>query len=197
MTSRLDYDKFKIEDSFGGDQAWLKNFFSKEYLSKKACGLVAFSQSLYYLSKTRKDYSLIYPYSEFDKRTFTSFMLQISTWLKPSIIGIPSLFFLKRGVRTYLKRINSDLKSQELKNFKDRKKAEDFIEEALDKNCPVIFIGWFNKNPLFNFHWTTITAIIKDDNKCQLEISSWGNKYKLDIEELLNTRGYKALIYFY
>lgn len=186
-----------IDDAhYGGNQLWFYESYGKKRYSNTGCGVVASANSLIYLAFTRKEYRDLYPFDTLNKINYSEYLLLISRNIKPRRYGIPTIGVLRNGVNRYCDKNGIELQSKSISLTYGIDKIIDFIKSGLIKNTPILSIYWNHKNRILNNHWVTITGLELGDNS-KIIISSWGDKYSIDIDDFFYNSVYNGLIYFY
>ncbi len=93
------------------------------------------------------------------------------------------------------------------------KNATEYVKEGLEKDSPVAILNYYNpdlekvpytdykgdeRESRFNWHWVTITAIEEnvDTGEVTVEVSSWGSRARLDLNNVISSFGFRGMIYF-
>lgn len=195
---RSDYGEFvPVKDGdiikYGGYQDSLKLRGVSKFYRDRSCVVTAFTNCYLYMYR---------PFEKFSLDEFNDYQYWFFKILKPKIYGIPSAKILDIKLNRLRKNYHINLKANFLyENFFIRKTIEEkarFIEEALNKDCPVIFFNWVsNKVKLMQHHGVTITEINKLEDDYQLTVSSWGRKYLISLREFSRQfRTYSGFVYF-
>ncbi len=133
-------------------------------------------------------------------------------------LGIPSVSRFIRGVRSLAVTRGLDL---EARNYPETifsrwslVAAMDFIARALEKDRPVALINAFNKHlkgfkyPLddgritmadFERHWVVITEmeVDKDGREVYIYVSSWGERVRLNLSDIVKGGVFTSMVYFH
>lgn len=180
---------------YGGDQGNFLALYENKYLQMRGCGIVALANSFYYLSKTRSNYRNLYPFNCVNENIFAKYSLLISDFLKPSIAGIPLVSYLSYFAKKYAKSRGLEINKKSISFVNSKKRILEFIIHGLKKDSLVLSVHWNHKSFLLRQHWVAITGL--DLNKNKIFISSWGERYSMDIDEFCSFTLYRGLIYFY
>lgn len=181
-----------INGSFGGSQLYFSNIKAPFCKAKKAagCGIVAMGDVLAYL-KSQNTFS--------SRESYIKYFNKIAR----KILWIPNRFGL-----TFLREtlgMAHHLKAESLP-FKCRwcfstSKLLPRIERMLDEDTPIIMciprtfgskkdrLPFYNREPVKVTstcgHFVVVTGISVYQNEIYLEISSWGNKYYINLDEYI------------
>ncbi|MDO5718361.1 MAG: hypothetical protein Q4P34_05190 [Tissierellia bacterium] len=182
------------EGVFGGDQAWFSD--ERNPFSKRGCGIIGAANTIIYLAFTRDEYRALYPFEYINKNNYIRFMNILSYYIRPSIMGIPSIGILNRGINSYTKEKNIILNNQKLIKCSNKLEIMDFIISALQKDTPVLSVNWNHRRKILSYHWITITRLeMKNDWK--LGFSSWGKYYSMDLKDFIYNNLYNGMMYYY
>lgn len=185
---------------YGGLQKWLymENLKSK-FWADRSCGVTAAANALIHMGMYRKGLESIYRYPGLSRVEFTRFMVEIYEYVKPSIVGIPSLEKMSKGLKSFAKDKGVILDSKTLPMPKDINSTINFIKEGLAIDSPVLMLTWNSNIKNLQYHWVTITGLIKDTNhKNYVITSNWGDKEIFSLDRWLKEKNlHKGLIYFY
>ncbi len=181
---------------YGGNQLWFYEYYGKKKYSNTGCGVVASANSLIYLAFSRSEYRELYPFDILNKDNYSEYLLLISRNIKPRRYGIPTIGVLKNGMKGYSKRVGISLNSESISLTYGINKIVEFIKSGLIKDTPILSIYWNHKNRILNNHWVTITGLELGE-KPKIIISSWGEKYSIEIDKFFYNSVYNGLIYFY
>ncbi len=234
-----DFVKIKDKDNiyYGGNQAW----YSVKVARKSACGTIAATNILIYLSMTNKKYTSLYSFDNknITKYDYKKYMNEVYEYLYPinvngifgveegsstynflkSIhiadltIGIPTVNYFCSGVKAFVR--SKNVEPLNINIFKGRWETYDmkeYIVEALRKNIPIAMLNVFNKNLKniaynyvdgrpsyadFDKHWVTITGIRVNDytKKISIEVSSWGTRAVLYLDDIASGSFLKGMVY--
>lgn len=169
---------------YGGKQAW----FTKKGRRVRGCGPVAAANILCYLAGSGEKYRGLYPDEALTQDDFLSLMDTMYRELSPAFIG--GLFscgrFIRRTVRWAKKR--GVLLTAHRSGSRSHSQEECFamIRRGLEQNRPVAALNLKLRYTVasgenFGWHWVTITGLhTGPDGKPQIEISSWGRRFRLD-----------------
>lgn len=177
---------------FGGDQSWFQD------AKKKAggCGVVAAANVvLYYLGRFSPN-----------KSTFLQAMNSLyyvlnplhffNPFIKENTLGLPFFNRVIHRTAIYLRSIGVD-KAYKTMSKTSFDQMKHFIMEAIDSKDPVIlFILFHKKLKYYNNHYMTITGY-QDTPGFLLEISTWGSKVHLTLEEIYDGSLFLNLGTFY
>lgn len=187
------YQEFiKIMDGnrpyYGGDQLWFKDEKYKKY----GCAAVAASNILASFHKT------LYPYNNYQKESFMKFMEEVGMYLKPrEKVGMINPKDFIEGVIKFGKSKEVELKAHfKYLNVNYHDLCE-FIKIGLRKNSPIAMLMLRNeKLREFDWHWMTITKYFYNGINRYIEISTWGERRIIRLEDYYKYSNYGALIYF-
>ncbi len=194
----LKKDLFRVGDKWiGGRQQWLTEREGQlPWLAQRACGITALANTSLYLSKTKEEYSFLYPYQGIDEISFMQVMEDLMEFVKPTRFGIPSLRMLEKGFMDYAQSMEIDLTPVKHGFLRDEKKTLRWIEEGLERNIPVLLLTWFHTNPELRFHWITVIGI-EYEKEPTLITSNWGYIKKYTLNEWLSAFSlYRGMLYF-
>lgn len=210
---------------YGGDQAW----YSTTVRRSSACGTVAATniavyEGLYrtfkiegelsehpisleqFLSCMNEMYSYIRPFkipflSE-DTPPFKGFGWSLGVWPAGRLI---------RGMKRFAKAAGIFLTSVSYR--KNREAAENFIETALKRNCPVALLlgtvvglknipvrypnGSAFTQPDFSRHWVTVTAMKCREYSIYIKVSTWGGYAWLPLADCFHTTFIKSRMCYF
>ena len=178
---------------YGGYQNSLKEMGVSKFYRDRACVVTAFTNTYLYLYHKGEEFSLAeynaYHYDFFKK-------------LRPHANGVPTAKALARRAKRIIEDRNLLLDSHILEEnlFKKIPLEEkiDFINHALSRDLPVIFINWMSTDvKVMRHHGVTITECNDMGDYYELVISSWGHKYRINFNQFdKQIRSYSGLIYF-
>lgn len=180
---------------YGGNQKWWGVDSQGEHYG---CGVIAATNYLFYLSQSiYSRFSLnenIINLSQVDYQILADTMWK---YIKPSISllgkqGNPRdlvkskmghgvlVSSLVKGLKAYGKDSGYEFEFDVLKSSSKTSlnKVLYFIEKSLNAGLPIMALSVKNQSKKYEFHWVTITGMIKDDKKQSIKIivSTWGEK---------------------
>ena len=184
--------------SFGGNQGWFGS--DKGYISPMGCGLISCADIMLY--KTGR--------TKLDRDEYTGFVtgLERRRLKVGRRLGLNGLS-MARGMRRLLKENGLPHKA---KWCFSKKKLLPRIRQMLENDIPVTLSAgpqllFKNRSPsgvtfyirdrqgefvlpewrsgLVRDHYVTVTALIENDDRTMLEISSWGERYYIDWADYL------------
>ncbi|WP_425540051.1 hypothetical protein [Microaceticoccus formicicus] len=190
-------DVLKFSDGyFGGNQIWFSDRYGKKHHSRTGCGIVAAANSMVYLAFTRSEYRDLYPFESLDKKSFSEFILLLSRYIKPRIYGIPTTSIIIRGIKRYTKGHGVSISNHNLSKITDKRRIIEFIKTGLEMDTPVLNVNWNHKNKILHNHWIAITGINENLNQNNIVLSSWGEKYEINMNDYFFNTIYNGLLYF-
>ncbi len=167
----------------------------------------------YYLRHMNEVYNYISPIVLFKLPKFFRDKKILGFYLKEDLnFGIPSVGYFSKEFKKFARTRGVMLRKKVFKRGWSRAKARGFIREALENDKPVALLNLFNSKlkrietiscsgerfyGSYDQHWVTITGMTIDKNtgKVYLEVSSWGCKAKLDLDDVVSGFS-KAMVYF-
>lgn len=178
---------------YGGFQNSLGDMGVSKFYRDRSCVVTAFTNTYLYLYHKDKTFSL---------EEYNTYHYEFFKQLRPHANGVPTALALDRRSKRIISDRNLDVKSHLIEDFLFKKKSKekkiDFINEALSRDLPVIFINWVSNNvKVMRHHGVTITECNNMGDYHELVISSWGNLYRVNFEVFEKQfRTYSGLIYF-
>ena len=164
-----------------------------KFYRDRSCVVTAFTNTYLYLYHKDEIFTLeednAYHYEFFKK-------------LRPHANGVPTALALDRRSKRIITDRNLKVNSHVMEDFIFKKKSKnqkiDFINEALYRDLPVIFINWLSPEvKVMSHHGVTITECNDMGDHHELVISSWGRPYRVDFDQFeRQSRTYSGLIYF-
>lgn len=170
-----------------------------KFWADRSCGVTAAANALVHMATYKKRMQGLYIYPSLSKSDFINFANDIYGYAKPTVVGIPTLGKLKKGLRLFAKSRGINLESKSMNMPKNINIAIEFIKEGLMMDSPVLMLTWNTKIKNLNYHWVTITGYIKTmDGESYVITSNWGGKEIFSLDEWISERSFnKGLIYFY
>ena len=184
---------------YGGFQKWLYTEKVKsKFWSNRSCGITGAANTIVHMSMYKPRLSLLYPYSSLSKENFIRLMNEVYHYIKPTVIGIPTIRKMERGLKAFAKSKEIILESRSLKVSRDTEASIKFIKQGLKMNSPILMVTWNSKTPNLKYHWVTITGYMKTkDGKSYITASNWGEKEVFSLDDLIKDNSlYRGLIYF-
>lgn len=185
---------------YGGFQKWLyTEKLNLKFWADRSCGITAAANSVVHMTMYKPRIQTLYPYPSLSKTDFTRFMNDIFIYIKPNIMGIPTLRQMERGLKSFAKSRSIRLESKYLSMPKNIDDTIKFIKDGLMINSPILMLTWNSKVENLKFHWVTITGYIKNmDGKSYVITSNWAGKEIFPLDEWIKEKSlYRGLIYFY
>ncbi|MBS4538801.1 hypothetical protein GOQ27_10015 [Clostridium sp. D2Q-11] len=161
---------------YGGKQKWFKDKFYQD----KGCGTVAAANIAWYMSKYVPGCEALYSKADISLENFIEHMNEILAFIKPSLIGVPTVHNLGHGMVLYAQSKGVNLKA----NYKSWKTdSSEFIKSGLRVDSPVAMLQYYRKVG-YNWHWQTITKYYKDNKTHEeyIETSNWGRQYSYNLK---------------
>jgi hypothetical protein len=208
---------------YGGAQRWFSEDWMK---NSACGSTAAANTLAYMAYSDPDKYGALYGYSDFSKENYTNFMEEVigevtpihatitidgipisvngsptSITFEPSI-GIPTVSRYVNGVTEYASNRGISLEAQTGSNYSmGYLDTVSFVKEGLDADAPVSMLMYHNPNEsleYFNWHWVTITGLEYDANTNSYiaTVSSWGERYELDFEDIWYGSTYVGFAYF-
>lgn len=177
---------------YGGYQNSLEAMGVSKFYRDRSCVVTAFTNAYLYMYEKNKKFTL---------EEYNYFHYDFYKKLTPHINGVPTVLSLDRRVN----KIRLEKKLSLISHIKEEfiKKAPltekiDFINEALSKDLPVIFINWLSSQvKVLSHHGVVITELNDMGNYHELVVSSRGRLYRINFNEFdKQFRTYTGLIYF-
>ena len=178
---------------YGGFQNSLADMGVSKFYRDRSCVVTAFTNTFLYM---------YYPDQSFSLDDYNDYHYDFYKKLRPHINGVPTVKSLNYRVN----RIRQDrnllldghILTENLLKTVDLNEKIDFINEGLSKDLPVIFINWMSRDiKVMSHHGVTITECNDMGNYHELVISSWGNLYRVNLNDFdKQFRSYCGLIYF-
>ena len=178
---------------YGGYQNALGELGVSKFYRDRSCVVTAFTNTYLYL---------YHPGDRFTLEEYNHYHYDFYKKIRPHINGVPTAKALNYRVNRIRRDRNLTLNAHIMQEYLVRRHTTEeklaFINEALRKNCPVIFINWMSKNvKVLAHHGVTITECNDMGDYHELVISSWGNVYKINFEIFdKQIKSYSGLIYF-
>lgn len=188
-----DYKSFvTIDDTYyGGDQTWL---FNEKHISKfwanRACGLVAVSNTLSYLSRSE--------YPPHTRQSFTNYAMKLYPFIKPKVYGIPTVSSMIKSLKKYASSKNWILTPIALIKPTNITTVVTYIKNALDQDYPIMMVTLNTKTRGLKYHWVTITGYYKNSlGENFILTSNWGKQEIYSLDQWVGERSfYKGLLWF-
>ncbi len=188
------YDSSKTY--YGGHQEWYKAptdengnpvIGSISGREKNGCGPVAAANIMYYMSKEKTAFKMLYPYTSLEKSTFLEFMITMYNVINPAVFGETSLNSFGSDVKSWAKKQGVTLTSHVYPaSSYNRVASADAIKAGLKKNKPVAALnlkyGYVDpeKGVGVGWHWVTITKYFQStDDTRWIAVSTWGRRQSL------------------
>ena len=176
---------------YGGNQNW---FQDKKY-KKAGCGAVACANITAFLA-AKNNLESLYKYNDFSKDNFVKHMEEVGQFavpednigiLKPKILLADlQSFALSRGI-IFNGFIMYFDEGQDL--------ISKFIKDFLKENIPLALLIHRNDViPEFSWHWMTITKYYKNEFYSYVNVSSWGERRILKLEDILSYSSFGAVV---
>ena len=178
---------------YGGYQNALGELGVSKFYRDRSCVVTAFTNVYLYL---------YHPGEKFSLEEYNHYHYDFYKKIRPHINGVPTAKALNYRVNRIRRDRNLTLNAHIMQEYLVRRHTTEeklaFINEALRKNCPVIFINWMSKNvKVLAHHGVTIIECNDMGDYHELVISSWGNVYKINFEIFdKQIKSYSGLIYF-
>lgn len=178
---------------YGGYQNALGDLGVAKFYRDRSCVVTAFTNTYLYLYHKGERFTL---------EEYNHYHYDFYKKIRPHINGVPTAKALNHRVNRIRRERNLTLYAHIMQEYFIRRNTTEeklaFINEALSKNCPVIFINWMSKNvKVLAHHGVTITECNDMGDYHELVISSWGNVYKINFEIFdKQIKSYSGLIYF-
>ncbi len=185
--------KVKERLLFGGDQRLLKGVGISTFIANRACGVIGAANVLAY----QKAEGITYTLSDYHKKA-----LALLSAIRPTLAGVPTIGYLKWGLKRYAATKGLRLVSSSLSSFfvpyVNRERYVGFIRRSLERNRPVLMVTWASTRvPILRNHWVTITEIASRDGEVVLTVSSWGEAYEVNLWDWLDQYSvYKGVLTF-
>ena len=198
---RLRHPYISVGDSFGGSQSWFESFTMRQ----SGCGVVAAGDVLLYLGlhrrgcRTEEMHGLFYENGKIPQSRYQQYLRQLRRRYFPVLPGLGmSWLVLLLGMNRYFHKHKIKLG---IRWSMRPKRLTERIGEMLQKDFPVILAIGPNFPPFFRRqklklyvkegegayrHVTQTRAhfvVVTGMEEGKLEISSWGKRYYIDLEE--------------
>ncbi len=128
-------------------------------------------------------------------------------------IGIPNVSRIIKGVKAFSESRNVALKAYTFSKPWTVKNAAEYIANALKDDKPIALLNGFNSNlknirytyvdgresmSSFTYHWITVTGmdVSFDTGIVDIDVSSWGIKAKLRLNDIVREDFLNAMVYF-
>jgi hypothetical protein len=202
FTDKID-DDFDTDPipSYGGNQGWNNNF-----INNTGCGAVAACNTMAYNARYYGK-SNLYPYA-WTQAGFTKF--QSDMFFKFLAGPTVTTEMMANAINRYTKskgyNYTSSMASCWSATSDSFAELLNFIQDSIDTNNPVTLLlgpnytgGEFaGYEPNFVNHWVTITGYNYIYSNFDVTVSSWGEKYTLDLHKLVHSRVFvDASIHWY
>lgn len=187
------YDGNKIY--YGGNQAW----FDKKNLINRGCGIVAAANITAYMSKEFDVKENLYSYETFSKSNFIKHMYDINEYIRPTIIGVPTLKVFSKGIEDFAKSRGIQIKANWESDKIEKEDFAEYIKSGLNSNLPVAYLQYYNSKKMkYNWHWMTITKYYKNikNGSTSIVVSTWGEKRVLNFDALWSGNLAFRVLYF-
>lgn len=195
------YSSAENKTYFGGDQDW----YLKKWNKDSGCGPTSAANITAYLAFTREKFRRLYPGTSMERNEFASHMEEMFHYITPGPMGVNTLDKYIDGFMNYAKEKEVEITpfslSVDLCNFKKRevKKLQDFVEEALAKDCPIAFLNLSKgaETRLQGWHWITITHVKIEGDDIIATASDEGIQREFSLKLwYLTTKMHGGLIFF-
>ena len=195
MNREKNIDYFEIEGTPGGNQEWCTDFWM--YLG--GCGALAACDLSICLAR---NYGLkeCYPGDAWNltRKEYVDFSMKLKPYIHPRVGGVTKLSMFTDGCGQYLKDCGYHAEFETLDGDKTFEEAKQFVENALERNLPVIYLMLRHRDKEFkdlNWHWFCVTGYkteeIKGIHSEQLNYHTYGEALSVDFKRLWNTGMYK------
>ena len=196
--SLKDYESFvTVRDGkrhyYGGNQQWFNSGINR----KSGCGAVVAANITALIAKEKELHNL-YKYKDYSRTNFLQHMNEVIKYvipkenvgiLQPKIFAADVVSFaLSRGV----------LLKESIKYFEEGYNSiSGFIKKSLKENKPIALLMLRNERlKEFDWHWMTITKYYKNDFNTYVNVSTWGERRILKLDEVFKYSSYGAVINF-
>jgi len=161
------------ERFFGGNQYW---YPKGDFTPGGACGSTTASNILAYILKARPELLKKTSIEGFDSKAgYLGFMKTVYRYYHPSIIGLPTSWFIK-GTAKFAKEHSLAISAEMLKVRVRRSKrpsfseAAGFIRTALENDTPVAYLilSAGGVENLYKWHWVTIIGLDEKNKKVRI-----------------------------
>lgn len=139
--------------------------------------------------------------------------LKIGKYSIPATLGVPTLVMLANGVKEFAKDRGINLQAHRALRISNTESAVQYITDGLESDSPVLLLIFLNtdlkrveyidykgKERIGNFqrHWVTVTAIHENmaTGNTTIDVSSWGSKATLDLDEVVRFPAFGGILYF-
>ncbi|MFP3156048.1 hypothetical protein LQZ18_16810 [Lachnospiraceae bacterium ZAX-1] len=188
MNNSRTLDYFKVENTYGGDQACLTNFL----MMMGGCAAVDACDTCIYFARNF-GVKKLYPFDETNitKNNFIKFSEIMKPYLRPRMKGINTLELYIDGFGKYLKDVGDhSLSMKPLYGTKSVWDAKEAILVQIDEGYPIPCLTLRHKNPKFKdyaWHWYMITGHKEENNEFHVQTLTYGNYKWFLLEELWDT----------
>lgn len=191
----LKQEAFQIGDDFGGKQQWLcDSGFTSKFRSDRSCGVAAAANMMTYLGKEFPGYENLY-YGD-SKEDYIELMKELYRFLRPGIMGIPTLGKMEKGIYKYSKSKDVNIKPRLKRWVYSVKDGSGFIRQGLSKGTPVLLLTWNYSDRELKNHWVTVTGWDVVYGKEYMTVSNWGVKKTYSYDDWVSERSLlKGAIY--
>lgn len=170
----------------GASQEWYRTYMQR----MSGCGPTTASMQLYYLARTREEYTPIAPKLLTDKEQFLLLMEEMFRYVTPGMRGVNTTAIYKEGAVAFAKKKGVLLTPHvldvppRLLGRPDENQMWQFLQESFLRDIPVAFLNLSNgsvKN-LDRWHWVLLTGLCHKDEgavmydnckKSIVDISMW------------------------
>lgn len=207
-------------EHYGGNQAWFawEGRKTRSHVARQgACGTVALANITAYLAGRDPACAGLYPYADCTKTSFLMHMKALYGYVAPWHIGrfplgIWPVSRLARGMERYARDRGVALRAVWRDWSFGRRNVLRYVTEGLEKDRPVAML--VGTHPLrqvevvypgrgsyaedISLHWVTVTGLKADreTGTVKLEVSTWGGRAILDLDEYMKERIYAGVVYF-
>ncbi len=195
------YSSTENKAYFGGNQEW----YLKKWNKDAGCGPTCAANITAYLALTREKFRRLYTGLSMEQNEFANHMEEMFHYITPGPMGVNSLDKYIDGFMKYAKEKEIEITpftlSVDLCNYKKRdvKKLQDFVEEALTKDCPIAFLNLSKgaETRLQGWHWITITHVRFEEDDIIATASDEGMKREFSLKLwYLTTKMHGGIIFF-
>lgn len=197
------------ETAFGISQEWMPS----ARMRRGGCGPCTAANMLFYLSRKSPELALLCPYAQADAGSLTlrqsiRFVCGIWKHLYPGPMGVNTAQMFVSGAMGYVRQTGIRLRSRQTHipgitgRYEPFSTYANFIQEGLDRDCPVAFLNLSNgtEKELDGWHWVTIVSMDRrgDDREVYVEIADDTEKKTVNFGEWFQSTFLGgALVYFH
>lgn len=202
----------------GGNQAWFewKGQESRSHVARQgACGTVALANIAAYLAGKDPAYKGLYPYPDYSKASFLAHMEDLYGYVAPYHIGrfplgVWPIGRLAAGMERFARDRGVTLHAARRDWFFSRRNVLRYVTEGLESDCPVaMLVGTHRLRQVevaypgrgsckedIGLHWVTVTGLETDGETVRFEVSTWGGRAVLNLDEYMKEKVYAGKMYF-